>query len=125
MSEELVTEGCPFCAIIAGLAPAEDFHDWGHVVSFTPLNPVTEGHMLFVPKAHLRDATEDFPTTGWVFTHAAMWAGDMEANLITSIGPAATQSVFHLHVHVVPRRPGDGLHLPWGPAAVAPTSVPQ
>ncbi|OHT47970.1 hypothetical protein BKG71_25700 [Mycobacteroides chelonae] len=39
--------------------------------------------------------------------------GDIQANVITSIGPDATQTVFHTHIHVVPRRENDGLHLPW------------
>jgi histidine triad (HIT) family protein len=47
-------------------------------------------------------------------SRAAQWARTCgDANLITSVGSAATQTVFHLHVHVVPRRAGDGLALPW------------
>lgn len=104
---------CPFCAIVAGTAPAVDFRDWHETVSFTPLRLVTEGHTLFVPKRHVRDATEDSHLTGQVFRQAAVYARGIDANLITSIGSAATQTVFHMHVHVVPRRHGDGLALPW------------
>jgi histidine triad (HIT) family protein len=106
-------ERCPFCLIVDLPAAAVDFIDWGDVVSFRPRDPVTDGHTLFVPKKHVRDAVEDFRLTGRVFAQAAVYARDCEANLITSVGPAATQTVFHLHVHVVPRRAGDGLALPW------------
>ena len=103
---------CVFCDII------EKGHyqaDHGTVVSFIPLDPVTPGHTLFVPKTHFADAAEMPEYAGDVMTAAAevarSWGDD--ANLITSIGPAATQSVFHMHLHLVPRRHGDGLALPW------------
>jgi histidine triad (HIT) family protein len=85
------------------------------VISFEPLNPRVPGHMLFLPAAHLADAADDPVTTGQVFAAASRYAdGQHEAfNLITSAGPAATQTVRHLHVHYVPRRYDDGLHLPW------------
>lgn len=84
------------------------------IVMFEPLNPVTPGHMLFVPRGHFPDAR-----SGWTFGNAALAAGQYaatrpeHANIITSIGEHATQSVYHLHVHYVPRREGDGLALPW------------
>lgn len=82
---------------------------------FTPLNPVTSGHRLFVPKIHVEDATVRPDVTGYTFGAAAAWgrAQGVPFNLITSAGREATQTVFHLHVHYVPRREGDGLHLPW------------
>lgn len=103
---------CVFCAKIAA-RDYERLH--GRVVSFTPLHPVTEGHRLFVPIAHAKDATWNTRRSAAAFEAAAEWAahtGD-DANIITSIGAAATQTVFHTHIHYVPRRPGDGLHLPW------------
>jgi histidine triad (HIT) family protein len=82
------------------------------VVCFEPLNPVTPGHMLFVPRRHVTSAIESPPHFG-ACAEAAAWYGLEQGNIITSVGSAATQSVFHLHVHWVPRRAGDGLHLPW------------
>jgi histidine triad (HIT) family protein len=86
-------------------------------VWFEPLNPVTPGHLLVIPVRHVMDAAEDPDLTGRVFAAAARIAresgGDPSCNLITSVGGAATQSVYHLHAHVVPRRHGDGLRLPW------------
>jgi histidine triad (HIT) family protein len=110
---------CVFCKIVAGRAPA-DFvlHPGQHpvVVGFAPLGPVVPGHVLFVPKDHVVDAAEDAYVTALTFRAAAAWATSRGGpfNLITSAGEAATQSVFHLHVHYVPRAVDDGLMVPWG-----------
>ena len=108
---------CPFCARIkAGdydSAPGNP-----GVVWFEPLKPVTPGHVLVVPVRHVTDALEDPDLTGRVFAAAARLADELDdpsCNLITSVGGAATQSVYHLHAHLVPRREGDGLPLPWTP----------
>jgi histidine triad (HIT) family protein len=104
---------CPFCQRIATNQYDHAYGTWA--VRFEPLNPVAPGHMLFVPREHVADVTEDTMLTGIVYRYAAEWAGEMDedCNLITSVGRDATQTVFHLHVHYVPRRPGDGLSLPW------------
>lgn len=102
---------CPFCQRIER---GEFDYDWGGVVAFEPLNPVTPGHLLVVPKAHVRDAAENSFAAGAAMECAAMAARSVgDCNIITSVGPLATQTVYHLHVHVVPRREGDGLALPW------------
>lgn len=108
--------------------PGRTAHAWTHVASpvrihsigadtfavFEPLAPVTPGHLLVVPARHVEDAAASPHLAGMATNVASAYAGRAgQANIITSIGPNATQSVFHLHVHVVPRRPGDGLHLPW------------
>lgn len=107
---------CVFCDIIAGdTPPPKHFNPIDtHSVVFEPKDPVTPGHLLVVPKVHVNDAAESPDVTGRVMRAAAVLAGRWPAaNIITSIGEAATQSVFHLHIHVVPRRAGDGLTLPW------------
>lgn len=105
-------DGCPFCAIIAGDAPATFVAHTEDCVAFRPLNPVTPGHLLAVPRRHVVNAIADPELTGRVFAFAAsLYLA--EHNLITSVGKAATQTVPHLHVHLVPRQEGDGLHLPW------------
>lgn len=108
---------CVFCDIVAGAADPmpKHFSEMGaHSVVFEPLGPVTPGHLLVVPKRHVDNAAEDPNLTADVMRAAAVLAGKFPAaNIITSIGAAATQTIFHLHIHVVPRRPGDGLILPW------------
>lgn len=87
------------------------------IMTFEPLSPHVPGHLLVVPVRHVVDALEDPVLTGEVFAHAAGIARDrrIQANLPTSAGADATQSVMHLHVHLLPRGPGDGLmtHWPW------------
>ncbi len=107
---------CVFCDIVNGQAPATFVaRDYDHdAIAIVPLNPVTDGHVIVMPREHVGDATEDPIVTGDVMVLAASLARLHDsANIITSIGAAASQSVTHLHLHVVPRREGDGLSLPW------------
>jgi histidine triad (HIT) family protein len=110
-----VTAECVFCQIIRCAVPADIVCRWDDAVAFRPLDPVTNGHTLVVPVQHVENYTEDPDVTAAVMRRAAMLAPqiDRESNLITSSGAKATQTVFHLHVHIVPRRTNDGLHLPW------------
>lgn len=108
---------CVFCDPLHTVPGEVEQHfaaDGSVVWAFEPIDPVTSGHMLVVPKAHVGDATEEPLVTAMVAGVAARVAQrHRSANIITSIGTPATQSVFHLHLHVVPRHDGDGLHLPW------------
>lgn len=108
---------CPFCERIRRREYDEYYYSFG-VVDFAPLNPVTEGHRLFVPITHVVDAAEHPAATADTFGAAAAYAKEklsalQSFNLITSAGEYATQTVEHLHVHLVPRRKDDGLTLPW------------
>lgn len=106
---------CIFCKIVAGRAPATVVREWPHVLAILPLNPVVEGHTLVLPKAHVEDFTAGAFDAGTTMVAAGILARDMGGpmNLITSKGREATQSVFHLHIHLVPRAKDDGLALPW------------
>lgn len=106
---------CPFCEIAAVLDDRVVYlWDGGEIVAFEPLFPRVRGHLLVVPRQHVRDAGECREVTGAVFAAAAdLVAVAGQSNLITSVGSAATQTVFHFHAHVIPRREGDGLLLPW------------
>jgi histidine triad (HIT) family protein len=115
LADRVIKPGCPFCDIIAGQAPATVIREWDEVIAIAPRHPVVEGHTLVIPKTHV----EDFAAAAWVagqtMRKASILAHRMGGpmNLITSKGPEATQSVFHLHVHLVPRAVDDGLALPW------------
>lgn len=122
---------CTFCKII------ENNYDLQHwdltarhpglvVVSFAPLEPVAPGHRLFVPSVHVSMAHEAPVITGLVFETAARYAEQAmkDFNLIVNGGPEAGQTVFHLHVHYVPRRDGDGLSLPWTKVRALDAPVP-
>jgi histidine triad (HIT) family protein len=87
------------------------------------INPGTRGHALVIPKAHVRDLVEiDSEELASVMQAAQRLARRMPAalgvegvNLLNSCGAAAWQTVFHFHVHVIPRYEGDPLRLPWTP----------
>jgi histidine triad (HIT) family protein len=85
-----------------------------HLV-FEPLNPVVEGHLLVIHREHTDDFTENPIISGQLTERASLVAkikgGDY--NLITSKGKNATQTVPHLHIHLIPRKENDGLLLPW------------
>ena len=106
---------CPFCQIIAGLAPATIVREWPNVMAIVPLKPVVPGHLLVIPMAHVQDFAENPRISSNVMFWAAELAreSDQPMNLITSRGAAASQSIWHLHAHLVPRRENDGLALPW------------
>lgn len=106
-------EECPFCGRIER-GEYDDFNR--HCVSFEPLRPVTPGHRLVVPREHTASALTSPLLASQAFGFAAELARLMKLedfNLITSAGARATQTVFHLHVHVVPRFEGDDFKLPW------------
>jgi histidine triad (HIT) family protein len=113
---------CPFCAILNGTAPVGLIEQWPNVWAITPLNPCVPGHILFIPTVHVADFTEDPAISSSVMFRAAQYAAELggDCNLITSKGAAATQSVLHLHVHLLPRRPGDDVTLPWPHSAAVP-----
>lgn len=82
-----------------------------------PLGPVTDGHVLVIHRKHTSDAAANPEVASELMFSAAMWVAyrGIQANIITSIGPDATQTVRHAHLHVVPRRLNDALPLPWTP----------
>jgi histidine triad (HIT) family protein len=105
---------CPFCEIVAGRAPAEVVWDYPDAMGIIPLNPVVNGHLIFFPKVHVADFAEDAEVSAATMLRVAQSVrGWVDCNVITSRGRAATQSVMHLHLHLVPRVENDGLALPW------------
>jgi histidine triad (HIT) family protein len=113
MSKRKIMSECPFCDY---QGPSPILAQNKNVIVFEPLNPVTPGHVLVVPTAHFKHAGENPGATMLIMGAAAQYINDAgvgECNIITSIGPNATQTINHLHIHIVPRRLNDGLKLPW------------
>ena len=114
---------CIFCKIVAGEIPAQVVDEDEHTVAFMDLNPWTRGHALVVPREHSRNLWEIDPDHLAQTTIAAKRLaqrmrerlGADGINLINSCEPAAWQTVFHFHVHVIPRYHGDPLRLPTSP----------
>jgi histidine triad (HIT) family protein len=114
---------CLFCAIVAGDVPATIVDEDEHTVAFMDISPATRGHALVVPRRHAEDLyqvdPEDLTHTMRAAQRLALRVRDGlgadGVNLLNSCRPAAWQTVFHFHVHVVPRYDDDPLRLPWKP----------
>jgi histidine triad (HIT) family protein len=112
---------CVFCGIAAGTVPARVVADTAQTLTFLPARPVHPGHVLVVPRRHVVDIWDlDEKTAAAVgaavlrAAHAVRAAHRPEGlNIIQSSGAVATQSVFHLHVHLVPRYQGDRMPHLW------------
>jgi histidine triad (HIT) family protein len=114
---------CIFCEIVAGRIPATRVAEDAHTLAFMDINPGVEGHVLVIPKTHAADiftiAESDLDATLHTARRVALAARQAlectGVNLFQSNGAVAFQSVFHFHVHVLPRREGDAIHRPWDP----------
>ena len=114
---------CVFCAIVAGEAPAIRIYEDDDYLAILDIRPFTRGHTLVLPKRHSLDLTDTSSETvagmvaiGQRIARAARNSG-LHAdgnNVVINDGKAAFQSVFHLHLHVVPRRDGDKLSFAKG-----------
>ena len=108
-------DGCTFCAILAGDAPAHVVLDDDVVLAFLDLRPLFPGHTLVVPRDHHETLTDVPPDLlGPLFERVQRIAGAVEHGLgaagsFVAMNNRISQSVPHLHVHVVPRNPKDGL----------------
>ncbi|MFF3096532.1 HIT family protein [Streptomyces cyaneofuscatus] len=115
------SDSCVFCAIVTGTESADRVYETEEALAFLPLAPATPGHTLIVPKAHVTDLWHvDMATLAPVMeatlkvSAALRRAFDPDGlNLINSAGAAATQTVFHIHFHLVPRWDGDGIADFW------------
>ena len=118
------SDSCLFCRIVAGELPATIVDEDARTLAFMDINPATRGHALVIPRTHATDLHElEQADLEACAVAAQRLAGRMRArlgadgiNLINSCGAAAWQTVFHFHVHVVPRYVGDPLELPWVPS---------
>ncbi len=117
---------CPFCRIARGVdSSVEIVAESDSWVAFLPDTPATAGHTLVIPRTHVRNLWEVSPALGTELIGAVVRVGrairqalERQAeglNLITSAGRAAEQTVFHLHLHVVPRETGDRIGRIWPP----------
>jgi len=120
----LAAMDCIFCAIVAGDLPSQQIAETQRALAFMDISPATRGHCLVIPKRHAADLMEidgeDLAACTDLAQDVARRAMDRlgadGVNLVNACGAAAWQTVFHFHIHVVPRYAGaDGLQLPWIP----------
>jgi histidine triad (HIT) family protein len=122
---------CIFCKIAAGERPATIVDSDERTVSFMDINPATRGHALVIPREHHRDLHEVPPGDLAACAVAAQRLADRArerlgadgVNLLNACGSAAWQTVFHFHVHVIPRYEDDPLRLPWVPGPGDPGEI--
>lgn len=107
---------CAFCAITTGQAPAVIVREWPDAIAIRPRRGLHPGHLLVIPRRHITDAGADQESAAAAQRRASELVAELpSANIITSKGAEATQTVFHAHWHVLPREALDGLPLPWTP----------
>jgi histidine triad (HIT) family protein len=126
-----VAEDCIFCKVAAGELPAQIVAQDELTISFMDIAPATRGHALVIPRRHARDLLdvddEDLAAVALASKRLARRACERlaadGANLLNSCGARAWQTVFHFHVHVIPRYAGDPLKLPWVPTPGDPDEI--
>jgi histidine triad (HIT) family protein len=114
---------CIFCKIVAGQIPSFKLHEDAHTFAFLDINPASPGHALVIPKNHAANLIEsDDADLGKVMAAVRRVAAAIEKtlspygfNLLQANGPGAAQSVFHFHMHIVPRARDDNLLMNWHP----------
>ena len=118
-------DDCIFCDIVVGRLPASMVYQDDRCAAFMDIQPVNPGHMLVIPNDHAAYLAElDEDTGAQMFRVAQRLAGALRhsgvkcegVNLFLADGEAASQEVFHVHLHVFPRYHGDGFGLQFGPA---------
>jgi histidine triad (HIT) family protein len=125
------TADCVFCKILAGELPAHVIAENDVAIAIADIAPATRGHALVLPRTHVADIHE---ISAADLTGAALLAQELArralerlgadgVNLLNSAGPAAWQTVFHFHIHVIPRYAGDPLRLPWTPTPGDPEEI--
>lgn len=127
----MVDTDCLFCGIVAGDVPAQVVDSDDHTVAFMDINPATPGHCLVVPRRHSADLLdideEDLRhTTAAVQRLTRRIDGALRPagfNILNSCRAPAWQTVFHFHIHVIPRYEDDPLRLPWVPGPGDPGEI--
>ncbi len=121
-----MTDQCLFCGIVTGDVPSVKVAEDDSTYAFMDINPGSEGHLLVIPKQHSRDLLDISPKDLAAVTVAAQRVakatvtelGADGVNLLNCCGADAWQTVFHFHLHVLPRyrdKTKDRLELPWTP----------
>ena len=114
---------CVFCKIVAGDIPSHKVYEDNAALAFLDISPASRGHTLVIPKEHAADVYEISSEALGAVAHAAQHVARrlqhiLQAdglNILQNNGLAAGQSVFHYHVHLIPRWQGDRVLKPWQP----------
>jgi histidine triad (HIT) family protein len=126
---------CTFCQIVSGELPADLVDEDERTVAFMDISPATHGHVLVVPRRHVADVmsagTEDWLAVAATARRMARWvvgafrAGGVDLVQANSDGSVGNQTVYHLHVHVLPRYHDDQLGAWWSPETADPAEITE
>lgn len=123
-----MADDCVFCSILAGDMPGEVVQEDEHTVAFMDINPWTRGHAVVIPRRHSRNLFDIDDEDLWRTTMAARRLaltmrerlGCDGINLLNAAEPVAWQTIWHFHLHVIPRYVDDPLELPTRPQRAEP-----
>jgi histidine triad (HIT) family protein len=119
---------CIFCKVVAGEIPGEIVDSDDRTITVMDINPATRGHVVVIPREHAENflsvSQEDLAATMGAARRMVERIQETLApagfNILNNMGRVAWQSIFHFHVHVIPRYPDDPLQLPWLPEPADP-----
>ncbi|MBU0637524.1 MAG: HIT family protein [Planctomycetes bacterium] len=122
---------CVFCKIVAGEIPCQRVFENEHVLAFLDINPLSEGHTVVIPKVHAErleglDASQTAELArcfGTLATKLMQATGAGAYNVLQNNGALAGQVVPHVHFHLIPRRPDDGLGYRWNAKQAPPEEL--
>jgi histidine triad (HIT) family protein len=111
---------CTFCDLIHGAAEVSLCYEDSDAIAFMDIQPVNDGHVLVVPREHFETLSEVPRELGQHLYDVAMRlvpviqhvTGSRDINLVVNSGAEAGQDVFHYHLHLIPRKAGDGFDIP-------------
>lgn len=114
---------CIFCKIANGEIPSETIYEDDYFRAILDLGPASKGHTLILPKEHYGDIcdadtailSKAFPLAARIGMAAKSALGATGFNVVQNNGTSAGQTVFHLHIHVIPRYEGDSAMVTWTP----------
>lgn len=126
-------DDCIFCKIAGGIIPANALYEDDDFKVIFDLGPASKGHVLILPKEHFDNVfemTDEYAAK--VFVLAKKIAGAIKktfncdgVNILQNNGVAAGQTVFHFHMHIIPRYEGDGVHVGWTPGEISPEQIAE
>lgn len=120
-------DNCIFCMIIDGKIPSTTVYEDEDFKAIMDISPAAKGHVLVLPKKHCADLLSIDPDVASKALIVASKIANAQKkalncdgiNLLQNSGEAAWQSVFHLHIHLIPRYKDDGVQMPWTHVAYA------
>lgn len=124
---------CVFCRILRNEIPSARVYEDDDFVAFLDIRPINPGHVLIVPRVHAERLTDlpeavlarELPVAARIARALVEATGIPDFNLFNTNGAPSGQEVFHHHLHVIPRREGDGLHLALSPSSYGPGEMAE